>query len=241
MRALALVGVLAASAPAFADAPPKPENRRLIAVLEVHADGMPAEIANQFQNSLEQQLDSNRYWLVPRAKVKERMSASTRWTDGCVVGKCLSDVKAQTNADLVLLATLSGAGTSFGYVVTLVRTDVGEVVAQQGDRCDVCTLNEAMTNATLATIQLINAAPDVLPDREAEQRARTLALRAPLDREIEHAATVKRRVGFALALIGLAVGGVGTGLYFNHKQAGYGAIAAGGAGLLVGGATVLTF
>ena len=49
------------------------------------------------------------------------MANSTKWTEGCVVGACLREVETQTGADLVLLAALTGAGTSFGYVVTLVR------------------------------------------------------------------------------------------------------------------------
>ena len=67
-------------------------------------------------------------------------AARPKWTEGCVVGACLSEVRAQTGAELVLLAALTGSGTSFGYVVTLVRTDTGRVLAQESDRCDVCTV-----------------------------------------------------------------------------------------------------
>ena len=60
----------------------------------------------------------------------EMMANSTKWTEGCVVGSCLHEVKTQTGAELVLLAALTGSGTSFGYVVTLVRTDTGRMLAQ---------------------------------------------------------------------------------------------------------------
>ncbi len=217
------------------------DSRRVIGVLDIKVEGIPSDIAQQFQTSLEAQLDSKRYWLVPRAKVKERMIPSSRWTDGCTIGKCLFDVKTQTGAEIVLVAALSGSGTSFGYVVTLIRTDVGEVVAQQSDRCDVCTLNEVMTNATLATIQLINAMPDQLPDREAERHAAVSLAVQPLRSELIATRHAKKRAGLVLCVAGLVVGGVGAALYFNHDKPGYLATAALGGGFLVGGLTVLTF
>ena len=247
MKRTALVLVLALATTATANpAPPSPspslkETRRVIAVLDIHVEGVPSEMAQQFQNSLEAQLDSKRYWLATRAKVRERMMLSTRWTDGCNVGKCLLDVKTQTGAELVLLAALSGSGTSFGYVVTLMRSDVGEVVTQMSDRCDVCTLNEVMTNATLATIQLINAVPDQLPDREAERHAAVALAIKPLTTDLGALRQTKRRAGLALTIAGLVATGLGAALYFNHDKPAYLAIAAGGAGIVVGGLTVLTF
>lgn len=239
MRALAsaVLILLVVAGAARAD-----DRRRLIAVLDIKVEGVPAEIATQFQNSLESQLDSKRYWLVTRAKMKERMAASTRWTDGCLLGKCLLDVHTQTGADLVLLASLSGSGTSYGYVVTLVRTDVGEAVAQQSDRCDVCTMNEVMTNATLATIQLINAVPDTLPDRNAERAAAVELATAPLKQEVARDRRRVKHLGVGLTIAGLVVGGVGAGLLATQgtKPAAMG-VAGAGLGALVGGLTILTF
>ncbi|MBA3541043.1 MAG: hypothetical protein H0T79_15640 [Deltaproteobacteria bacterium] len=219
----------------------EPGNRRVIGVLDVRVDGVPAEIAAQFQTGLEAQLDSRRYWLSGRAKMRERMTSSTKWTDGCLVGLCLSDVKTQTGAELVLLAALTGSGTSFGYVVTLVRTDNGQVIAQQSDRCDVCTLNEVMSNATLATIELINAVPDALPDPAAENSmALTLAV-LPYQQRIEAAHRHERRLGIGLTITGLALAGAGLAVYLAaDKPYALGVTAAGGS-LVLGGVTVLAF
>lgn len=218
------------------------DKRRVIGVLDIKVDGVPPDVATQFQNGLENQLDSKRYWLSGRVKMKERMSSSTRWTDGCVVGKCLFDVKTQTGAELVLHAALSGSGTSYGYVVTLLRTDTGAVVAQQSDRCDVCTLNEVMTNATLATIALINAVPDQLPDDEAERHAAVDLAVGPLKQRIATLEKRPRKLGIGLTVAGLVVAGAGVGLYLALDKPSYAlGIAGAGGGMLVGGVTILAF
>ena len=243
MRAPILLALVATAfaGTAMADSP-KPEARRVIGILDIRVEGMPAEVASQFQNSLETQLDSKRYWLSGRSKMRERMLSSTRWADGCLVGKCLFDVKTQTGAELVIVAALSGSGTSYGYVVTLLRTDIGTVVAQQTDRCDVCTLNEAMTNATLATIQLINAVPDKLPDDEAERHASVELATGPLQKELAKARRANKTPGIVLTVAGLAVAAAGVAVYFAADKPSYApAIWAAGGGLALGGVTILAF
>ncbi len=218
------------------------EKRKIIGVLDVRVDGVPADVASQFQNALESQLDSKRYWLSGRAKMKERMASSMKWVDGCLVGKCLFDIKTQTGAELVIHAAISGSGTSYGYVVTLLRTDIGAVVSQQTDRCDVCTLNEVMTNATLATIQLINAVPDALPDDEAERHAAVALAVKPLQADLAKARGATTKGAIVLTVAGLVVGGVGAALYFAQDKPNYAlAIAGGGGGMLVGGLTLFAF
>jgi len=185
-----------APAPKEPDPPPPPEppkappsaNQRIVGVLDVRVEGVPPEIAAQFQQQLEAQVDTKHFWLAPRSRMHEMMTNSTKWTEGCVIGKCLSEVKRQTNADLVLLAALTGAGTSFGYVVTLVRTDTGLVLAQESERCDVCTVSEALANATLATVKILDAVPDQLPDEHAMQAAKLAAVQTTADKELAEAA-----------------------------------------------------
>ena len=135
MKSLALLAVLAgvaAAAPKKKEPPkppvekaPEPEpppppppqapptaSQRIVGVLDVRVDGVPPEIAAQFQQQLEAQVDTKHFWLAPRSRMRETMTNSTRWTEGCVVGACLGEVKKQTNADLVLLVALNGSGTS---------------------------------------------------------------------------------------------------------------------------------
>jgi len=230
---------------ARADTASPSEKQRIVGILDVRGPTPADEAA--FEKRLESQLDTNQYWLAPRAKMRERLRNSTKWTEGCLVYHCLSEAKVQTGAELVVLAALTGSGTSFGFVVTLVRTDTGKVVAQESERCDVCTFNETVNAATLATIKLLNAVPERLPDETAQQGAAVdlavdTAVR-PLEQQLAAEKRGHVRAGIALTLVGLAVAAGGTAAYFlvdDQPDAGLAAAAAGG-GLALGGLAVLTF
>lgn len=228
--------------------PPKPKKaptgkERIVGILDVRGP-TPADEAT-FERNLEDQLDTERYWVAPRAIMRERLRNSTKWTEGCVVHNCLQEVKVQTNAEVVILAALTGAGTSFGFVVTVLRTDTGKVIEQEAERCDVCTFNETMTAAVLATIKLLNALPDKLPDEGAEQGAAVdLAVRnavKPLEKKLA-AERKDNTLGIVLTLVGLAVAGGGAAWYFldDNNEMGL-ATATGGGGLALGGIGVLAF
>jgi hypothetical protein len=220
--------------------PPRTANQRIVGVLDVRVEGVPPEIAAQFQSQLEAQVDTKHFWLAPRSRMHEVMANSTKWTEGCVIGSCLGEVRRQTNADLVLLAALTGSGTSFGYVVTLVRTDTGHVLAQESERCDVCTVSEAVKNATQATVKILNAVPDSLPD-EARERAYDVAVASEKgEHEAAEAKHHSHAVGTGILITGLAIAAGGAGVYFASKDAGIGMAAAGG-GLALGGVLALTF
>jgi hypothetical protein len=215
--------------------------RHTVAVLDVEASS--DDVARSFEGELEAQLGTMRIRFIPRAKVQEQMRESTKWTEGCVVGACLAEVRAQIGADVVLLAALTGSRTTFGYVVTLVRTDTGRVLAQESDRCDVCTESEATTSAILAAVKLVNAIPDRFPDEAAEAGAAVdVAVNAASRRhQAERRGT--RRIGWALTLAGVAAASVGTLLYLaadGRPEAAL-AAAAGGGGLAVGGLAILVF
>lgn len=220
--------------------PPRTANQRIVGVLDVRVEGVPPEIAAQFQQQLEVQLDTKHFWLAPRSRMHEMMANSTKWTEGCVIGSCLAEVRRQTQAELVLLAALTGSGTSFGYVVTLVRTDTGAVLEQKSERCDVCTVSEALANATLATVQLLNNVPDKLPDAEHDEKVRLAQVQATADAQVAAAKHHPHAVATGVLITGLAVAAGGAGLYFANKDAGVATIAAGG-GLVLGGLVALTF
>lgn len=232
-----------AEPPASATAAPQMEpQRRMVGILDVRVDGVPADVKAEFERGLESQLDTNTYWVSSRQQVRERMRFSTKWAEGCLVGDCLAEVRTQTGAELVLLAALNGSGTSFGYVITLVRTDNGRVLAQESNRCDVCTVKEAMTEATLATIRLLNAVPDTLPDEAANQGAAIDIAVGKLVRRMRRDERSWNRRGLALTLTGIAVAAAGTALYLLDGEQDYAlGIAAAGGGLAVAGVVVLTF
>lgn len=239
VRVLVTLFALVTSAAAGPD-DKRPAGRRIIGILDVHVDGVPRAIAAQFQKNLEAKLDSSAYWLAPQQRMKEMLASSTKWTDGCVVGSCLQEVKVQTGAEVVLLASISGSGTSFGYVITLVRTDTGRFVAQETNRCDVCTVSEALDGATIAALKLVTSLPEKFPDEQAAQQA---AL-AQTKLEQEHKRTKKRVriIGFTLTLAGLIAAGTGIALYLTQDRPDYALVtAAAGAGLATGGVVTLTF
>lgn len=222
--------------PALAD------NRRIVGILEVRVDGVPEEAKETFQRRLEEQLDTKHYWLASRARMKQMMQRSTKWAEGCLVGPCITEARQHTGAELILLASLTGAGTSFGYVVTLVRTDNGRVWQQHSERCDVCTVNEAIDKATQATIVLLNELPDKLPE-EREDHPESVALAVePLKQQLATRERRSRRLGIALTTVGLA--GVLGGVVMSALDADASyplAIGVGGGALAASGVAVLTF
>ena len=118
MRAALALGLVAAAiGVAHAD-----EGKRTVGILDVRVEGVAPEAKLQFGAALEQQLATSHYTLLTQPKMHEAMASSAKFTEGCVVGECLMDIRAQTHADLVLLVAFNGSGTTYGYVVTLVRT-----------------------------------------------------------------------------------------------------------------------
>jgi hypothetical protein len=232
----------APAAPAEPPAKPFPsgtDHRRIIGILDVRIDGAPPEVGAQFQRDLEAQVDNEHYFLAPRMRMHDRMANSTKWTEGCVIGGCLREVKTQTGADVVLLAALTGSGTSFGWVVTLVGTNKGVVIGQQSERCDVCTVSEALNAATVATLKLLNNIPEVL-DGEAKPIGPPPT--KPFEDKIAAMHHTQRVAGTSLVVAGLAVAAAGAAYYFakDHDKNGL-AIAGVGGGVLIGGVITLAF
>lgn len=223
--------------------PAPADNRRIVGILEVRVEGLPEGVKANFQRGLEDQFDTKHYWLASREHMKKLLTRSTKWTEGCVVGGCLAEVRAQTGAELVLLAALTGSGTSFGYVVTLVRTDTGRVLQQDSERCDVCTVSEAMAKATLATVGLLNSVPDLLPDEAAAQGAAVDVGVGRVERQLAARDRHTTRLGIVLTAVGLATAVAGLVLYeLDSQNASYAVpTAVGGAALAAGGVVVLTF
>ena len=218
------------------------DNRRIVGILQVRVEGLPDDVKQSFQRSLEDQFDVKQYWLMNRTLMKQRLMHSTKWSDGCVVGPCLAEVRAQTGAELVLLATLTGSGTDFGYVITLVRTDTGRVLQQVSDRCDVCTVSEAMSNATLAMVGLLNSVPDKLPDEAAEQGAAIDVAVGRVQRELAAHDHHTTRLGIVLTAVGIAAVVAGGVLYEVQDKSTYAVpTAIGGGALALGGVVVLSF
>lgn len=238
-RAVVVAALALVASTARADGPPP--SKRVVAILDVNVEGIPPEAKAQFEQRLDQQLDTSRFWIASAKSTHEHLANSTSWTDGCVVGACLTEVKAQAGAELALLATLTGSGTSFGYVVTLVRTDTGNVLSQKAARCDVCTVTDAIQGASDAVRALLDDVPATLPDPGAAHvtaiavaaRTRDVALA-----RVNHT----HAIGLGLTIGGLIAAAVGGGWFFADHHASGGALVGGlGAGAASGGVVVLTF
>lgn len=223
--------------------PAAPDPRRMIAILEVRVQGLSDEVRASFQRQLEEQIDTKRFRLTEPPYLKKALSQSTKWTEGCLVGRCLTEIRTQSGTDFVLLAALTGSGTSFGYVITLVRTDTGHVVDQEADRCDVCTVSEAIREAMLAEVRLLSNVPDRLPDEAAERAAAIQRAADDTRHELAMRDRHTSRLGVALVTVGLAGAVVGGALYLlDDSRPSYAlATAAGGAALGAGGIVVLAF
>jgi len=234
VRSLAVL--LALASVAHAD-----DAKRTVGILDVRVEGVAPEAKDRFGAALEQQLATSKYTLLTQPKMHDAMTSSAKFTEGCIVGTCLMEIRAQTHADLVLLVAFNGSGTTYGYVVTLVRTDTGRVLSQHADRCDVCTVTEAMGKATKATVELLDAVPVQLPDEVAAQKQALAMAIAPYERDVRVARRHPRKLGTGLAIAGgvVTVAGIVALIVSNTKPAV--AITAGGVGLLAGGITVLSF
>ena len=243
-RAVVTVAMLFATAAAGPAAPAGPGDRQIVGILDVRVEGLAPDIAAQFEKKLEEKIDAKRFYLATRARMREAMTRSTRWAEGCVIGTCLRDVKAQTGAGIVVLAALSGSKTSFGYVVTLVRTDTGRVLAQESGRCDVCLVTEAMSQGAATIVRLLREVPQVLTDDDQVKAAQVDLAAAPLRARVdalEDADRHHRRLGIALTVVGLIAAGVGVAVYATTDHDAGLATAAGGGGLAASGLFVLAF
>lgn len=228
--------------PLVAPAKANGKKARVVGILDVRLDGIPDDVAADFEKNLESSLDTDAYWLAGRDKMKDRLKFSTRWTEGCIIGDCLHEVKTQTNAELALLVALSGSGTSYGYVITVVRTDNGRVVAQESNRCDVCVVREVMRDVTLATIDLLNKVPDTLPNEAADRSAAIDLAVGKLVHHMHKSEATAKHKAIAVTLVGLVAAAAGAGIYFGADKPDYAlAILGAGGGMALGGLAVLSF
>jgi len=122
-----------------------------------------------------------------------------------------------------------------GWVVTLVGTQRGKVVGQTSERCDVCTVSEALSAATRATLALLDHVPADLNSDPAAVVAKPVEPPPPVREDHHLAGGVLTAAGAALAIAGAVY-------YFTQSHDKNGLVLAGaGGGLLVGGVVTLTF
>jgi hypothetical protein len=207
----------------------------VVGLLDVRGVGVSDVVLEAFAEAVEEGLaGADGFQTASRERMHEMLAQST-WSAACTIGECLSEVRAQTGADYVLVAGLQGRGESYRFTLSLLETERGSVVEQASETCPACTVEDVVSAATLATIELINSIePGVAKEGELVA-AENVVLRG---RVRGHARSVRRG---ALLVSGLALLTAGAGAYFVQKDrtdVGYPLLGATG-GLVVSGAVML--
>jgi hypothetical protein len=200
--------------------------------------------AEAFEKAIEEAITSQGLRVAPRERLGQVLLDSP-YVEGCLFGPCLEAVYRVTEVRLVLVARITAVGSSYTLVVSLMDTRTGRPASQVAEECAVCTLEEAVSSATLAVIALMTgtgaaqvrgdgADPTRLPDLEALQ-GRVAALE---DRSAGGGRSLRRA---ALFFGGAAVIAGGAAAYLLHTDRDRWAYASGGAAgaFAVTGATML--
>jgi hypothetical protein len=216
----ALVILATASAPAAADAVTDAGTRPIVGILDIRVEGLPASAAGEFERQLEElsrDAGKGELWVASRARMEEILSGSSQWMGkGCLLGPCMQVVREQTHAELVMTVFLQGLGMTYRYVITVIRTDTGDVVDQRTEGCGACTQDEAISKATLAAIDALTAAPARLAAAGRDRHQLASREVAPLERRLGKAR--RRTRATALVLTGLAAIGGGLGGYWLSRD-----------------------
>jgi len=210
----------------------------LVGILSIDTNGVSDATAEQFEAQVEEALEGDGKHAVSRKALRERLQGS-EFLEGCYFGPCLTALRVASGVPLVLVARIQGEGSSYSFVITLVDTKTGMFTAQVAQTCPVCTVDEAIMTATLATIDLLNGgeiASGPTPT-ETAKAAVTQAKKAKASTQREN--TSLRHVGWAFVGLGVASGVLG-GVLWNqgdHRDLGIAGIASGVA-LATGGITM---
>lgn len=219
----------------------------VVGILHVEVVGVSDTASGLLERSLEDGLGNAGYNVASREEMAGVL-ARTTYPDGCLFGPCMRTIYEQTGIRLVLVARITGYGRSYSYVITLIDTRTGVPTSQAVERCDVCTLDEAVASASMAVIGLVAGVgsatvvdPEAGPTGE-EGVTDIKALRAEIDgltaRGVERKQRLRRH---GLWMTGLALVSAGVGSYFvlsDDDEVGY-PLAAAGAAFGIAGGTLL--
>lgn len=205
---------------------------QLVGILSIKTRGVSEAAAEQFESEVEEALDGVGMQSIDREALRKRLQGSD-YMDGCTFGVCLAKLRAATGVPLVLVADIQGTGSNYGFVITLVDTKTGIPTSQVAQTCAVCTIEEAISTATLTTISVLTGTGDAKTTPVLVANGGSGKAGAH-----KHASTLSNT---GLAFIGVGVVGVLAGAYLvydDHRDLGVGA-ASSGAALATGGATML--
>ena len=168
---------------------------------------------------------------VGRGEMRKRLGDSS-YQEGCFFGPCMAALRAATGVPIALTATISGQGSNYSFVITLVDTKAGVLRSQVSQTCEVCTVEEALSTATLATISLVTRAEEGSPSIE-EGEASTTGPAPPRRRS-----NGMRIASYAMIGVGAAMGVAGAILWKKDSEKLGIAGVASGASLVAAGSTM---
>jgi len=239
MRSAVAIGLLVAVQLAAVESAHAEEE--IVGVLHLETEGVSETAAEKFETSIEEGLSGTGFRVAPRKRLKELL-ANSSYVDGCHFGSCLNEVYRNTKVRMVLIGRIVSLGPSYSYVVSLLDTRTGHPMSQVADRCDVCTLEEAMATATIAVVELVSkaGAMDPAEDRVPEDPQLCTREVAAVKKRNSDSRRITRRAAFFF--LGAAALAGGAGAYFiatdRDERVGYAAAAAGGT-FAVASATLL--
>ena len=212
------------------------DEQNLVGILSIDTSGVSGTTAEQFETQVEEALEGVGRHLVSREALRERLQGS-EYLEGCYFGPCLTALRVASGVPLALVARFQGEGSSYSFVITLVDTKTGLLTAQVAQTCPVCTVNEAITTATLATIALLSGGEDTEVNNPITTEE---AVAMTLEEATQPASNRPMRVAGWLFLGTGVVAGIAGGYLWQQEEydvarAGFAA----GFSLFSGGATML--
>jgi hypothetical protein len=232
---LVACATLLVSLPATASA-----DGELIGILRIDASGVSDSAEARFEQSVIDGLGATGHYVMDRKSVQKALAGSRSYVDGCTFGPCMRAVHEATRLRLVLVARIEGVGRTYSFVVSLIDARSGELTSQVAQACPVCTVEDAITTATLSAVELVTGAGAAsVADPEAGPTGRprpdrSIALRA----EVERDRRALRRAGWLTVAggVGAAIGG----LVLIKQDVDWGpALVGGGVGLVAAGGLIV--
>lgn len=214
----------------------------LVGILSIDATGVSGAAAEQFETEVEQALTGLGRHSVSRKALRERLQGS-EYLEGCYFGPCLTALRVASGVPLVLVARIQGEGSSYSFVITLVDTKTGLLTAQVAQTCPVCTVDEAIMTATLATITLLSGGDEaVVSPGDTGDSGASLVSGSTTPTKPAKSNKALRTTGWIFLGVGMAAAAAGAYLFEMEDERDLGiAGAAAGTGLLTGGVTMLLF
>jgi hypothetical protein len=200
-----------------------------VGILSIETTGVSKTVAGQFEEEVEESLSGSDLRTIDRETMRERLSESD-YIEGCTFGPCLSVLRAATGVPLVLVARIDRVGSSYTFVITLLDTKTGMFTSQVAQPCEVCTIEEAIGTATLATIALINGTGGAEVSEFSSSAASTTDL-SSFRKSKPLKGTIRRT--------GLIFRGLATYFWTQDKESATFASGATGAAFITSGATML--